>query len=56
LITFTRPPRDVEELLGSADALIYEAKAAGGNCLRKARVGTPTLVAVDGSVVAALTP
>jgi hypothetical protein len=33
---------------------MYEAKAAGGNCLRKACVGTPALATVDGSVVAAL--
>jgi diguanylate cyclase (GGDEF)-like protein len=40
LVTFERAPRDVEELLTSADALMYEAKAAGGDGVRQASVGT----------------
>jgi diguanylate cyclase (GGDEF)-like protein len=39
LVTFQRAPRDVEELLATADALMYEAKAAGGDGVRHARVG-----------------
>jgi len=31
VVTYEQPPRDVEELLASADALMYEAKAAGGD-------------------------
>jgi diguanylate cyclase (GGDEF)-like protein len=39
LVTFERTPQDVEELLTSADALMYEAKAAGGDGVRQASVG-----------------
>jgi len=39
VVTFNRPPRDLEELLTSADALMYEAKAAGGDEVRHASVG-----------------
>ena len=41
VVTFNRPPRDLEELLTSADALMYEAKAAGGDAVRHASVGAP---------------
>ena len=39
VVTYSQPPRDVEELLASADALMYEAKAAGGDDVRQASVG-----------------
>ena len=39
VVTFEQPPEDVEELLASADALMYEAKAAGGDDVRQASVG-----------------
>ena len=38
VVTYEQPPKDVEELLVSADALMYEAKAAGGDDVRQARV------------------
>ena len=39
VVTFGRAPADVENLLASADALMYEAKAAGGDRVRHARLG-----------------
>jgi diguanylate cyclase (GGDEF)-like protein len=39
VVTYAQPPRDAAELLASADALMYEAKAAGGDDVRQARVG-----------------
>ena len=39
VVTYEQPPKDVEELLASADALMYEAKAAGGDDVRQACVG-----------------
>ena len=39
LVTYEQPPNGVEELLTSADALMYEAKAAGGDDVRQASVG-----------------
>ena len=49
LATFERAPKDVEELLMTADALMYEAKAAGGDGVRHARVGedAPTSARAD---------
>ena len=38
VVTCERPPRHVEELLASADALMYEAKAGGGDDVRHASV------------------
>jgi diguanylate cyclase (GGDEF)-like protein len=38
LVTFARAPEDVEGLLTTADALMYEAKTAGGDCVRHALV------------------
>jgi diguanylate cyclase (GGDEF)-like protein len=38
VVTYAQPPKDVEELLASADALMYEAKAAGGDDVRQATV------------------
>jgi diguanylate cyclase (GGDEF)-like protein len=51
LVTFVRPPNDVEELLASADALMYEAKAAGGDRVRQARVGAAESTAADGRLL-----
>ena len=39
LVTFERPPDDIEDLLTSADTLMYEAKVAGGDGIRQASVG-----------------
>jgi len=44
VVTYEQPPNDVEELLARADALMYEAKAAGGDdvrqaCVRAVRIG-----------------
>jgi diguanylate cyclase (GGDEF)-like protein len=36
VVTYERPPKDVEGLLASADALMYEAKATGGDDVRQA--------------------
>ena len=36
VVTYEKPPEDVEELLESADALMYEAKANGGDDVRHA--------------------
>jgi len=51
LVTFVRPPNDVEELLTTADALMYEAKAAGGDRVRHARVGAAGSTAADGRLL-----
>jgi len=51
LVTFERAPRDFEELLTSADALMYEAKAAGGDRVRHARVGAAGSTAADGRLL-----
>jgi len=51
LVTFERAPGDLEELLTSADALMYEAKAAGGDGVRHARVGAPRSTATDGRLL-----
>ena len=51
LVTFERAPRDFEELLTSADALMYEAKAAGGDSVRHARVGAAKATAADGRLL-----
>jgi diguanylate cyclase (GGDEF)-like protein len=51
VVTFERAPSDLEELLTSADALMYEAKAAGGDGVRHARVGAPRSTATDGRLL-----
>jgi len=51
LVTFERAPVDLEELLTSADALMYQAKAAGGDGVRHARVGAPRSTATDGRLL-----
>jgi diguanylate cyclase (GGDEF)-like protein len=51
LVTFERAPGDIEEMLTSADALMYEAKAAGGDNVRHARVGPPRSTAADGRLL-----
>ena len=51
LVTFERAPVDLEELLTSADVLMYEAKAAGGDRVRHARVGAPRSTATDGRLL-----
>jgi len=38
VVTYEQPPEDVEELLARADALMYEAKAGGGDEVRQACV------------------
>ena len=38
VVTFERAPRDLEELITSADELMYQAKAAGGDGVRQANV------------------
>ena len=48
LVTFERAPDGVEELLTSADALMYEVKAAGGDGVRHASVGAMRSTATDG--------
>ena len=50
LVTFERPPDDIEDLLASADTLMYEAKAAGGDGIRQASVGA-TQSLTDGQLV-----
>jgi diguanylate cyclase (GGDEF)-like protein len=50
LVTFAHTPRSSEELLTAADALMYEAKAAGGDCVRHARVGAGSSAA-DGRLL-----
>lgn len=51
LVTFVCAPNDVEELLTTADALMYEAKVAGGDCVRHARVGAAEATAADGRLL-----
>ena len=51
LVTFERAPADIEELLTSADALMYEVKAAGGDGVRHARVGAARPTAADGRLL-----
>jgi diguanylate cyclase (GGDEF)-like protein len=51
LVTFERAPGDVEELLTSADALMYEAKAAGGDGVRHALLGAARSTAADGRLL-----
>ncbi len=47
LVTFERPPSDLEELLTAADELMYEAKSAGGDGVRHACVGAARSTAAD---------
>ena len=49
LVTFERPPADLEELLTMADGLM-SAKAAGGDGVRHARVATEARAA-DGRLL-----
>ena len=51
VVTFECAPTDVEELLANADALMYEAKAAGGDSVRHARVGAAEATAADGRLL-----
>jgi len=51
VVTFACAPTDVEELLANADALMYEAKAAGGDSVRHARVGAAEATAADGRLL-----
>ena len=51
VVTFECAPTDVEELLANADALMYEAKAAGGDSVRQARVGAAEATAADGRLL-----
>jgi diguanylate cyclase (GGDEF)-like protein len=51
LVTFARPPNDVEELLTRADALMYAAKAAGGDRVRHARVDATQSTETDGRLL-----
>jgi diguanylate cyclase (GGDEF)-like protein len=51
VVTFECAPTDVEELLAHADALMYEAKAAGGDSVRHARVGAAEATAADGRLL-----
>ena len=51
LVTFGRAPADIEELLTSADALMYEAKAAGGDGVRHACAGAARSTAADGRLL-----
>ena len=39
VVTYEQPPNDVEELVARADALMYQAKAEGGDDVRQACVG-----------------
>ena len=50
LVTFEGPPDDIEDLLTSADTLMYEAKAAGGDGIRHASVGA-TQSLTDGQLL-----
>ena len=52
VVTCEQPPRDVEELLASADALMYEAKAAGGDDVRHASVSVRDAETGDNRVTA----
>jgi len=51
VVTFEGAPTDVEDLLANADALMYEAKAAGGDSVRHARVGAAEATAADGRLL-----
>ena len=48
VVTFVQPPKDVEELLTSADTLMYEVKAAGGDDVRQATVGAADPLPMEG--------
>jgi diguanylate cyclase (GGDEF)-like protein len=51
VVTFERAPHDLEELLTSADALMYEAKAAGGDGVRQASVGAAASSPAEGRLL-----
>jgi diguanylate cyclase (GGDEF)-like protein len=40
VVTYGRPPADVDTMLASADALMYEAKASGGDDVRQSCTGS----------------
>jgi diguanylate cyclase (GGDEF)-like protein len=47
LVTFEHSPRDLLELLETADTLTYEAKAAGGDSVRRACLGVAGSTATE---------
>ena len=51
VVTFEQSPKDIEELLASADALMYEAKVAGGDDVRQATVGATETTAPEGRLL-----
>jgi diguanylate cyclase (GGDEF)-like protein len=51
VVTFGRAPVDVEELLTRGDALMYEAKAVGGDDVRHAFVGSDAPPASEASLL-----
>ncbi len=51
LATFAHAPQDVEGLLATADALMYEAKACGGDAVRHASVSTPDPAPTEGRIL-----
>ena len=51
VVTFEQAPKDIEELLASADALMYEAKVAGGDDVRQATVGATETTAPEGRLL-----
>jgi len=52
VVTYVQPPKDVEDLLASADELMYEAKAAGGDSVRHANVSARDAETGDGCLPA----
>ena len=51
LVTFERPASDLDELLTMADRLMYEAKAAGGDCVQHASVRAAEATAANGRLL-----
>jgi diguanylate cyclase (GGDEF)-like protein len=51
LVTYEQPPENVEEMLARADALMYEAKAAGGDGVRHASPGAVEPSRSEGQVL-----
>ena len=52
LASFGRPPASVDEMLATADALMYEAKAGGGDAVRAVEVTAPAGGPRSGRVIA----
>ena len=52
VVTYEQPPENVGELLASADALMYEAKAAGGDDVRQATVRVRAAETGEGQLLA----